>query len=372
VEPARGTDGNAVVMIDDGERLFEEKAAAIREARERVWIETFLFTPDETGRETLRLLCDAARRGCDVVLMFDQAGSHITNFGFYRKLEEAGGQVVIFNPLPLWRRYGRRIGSFFKHRNHRKTAVMDGVAFCGGHNFSQSYMGPGPQHFYDITVRLEGPCVSDVGALFLESMRQATGEQTRAISRPPYPAEVGGAQVRISAFDAHLGVKDLVRDYQEMVASAREQLTLIMGYFVPDDILIAPLIAAAERGVDVRVLTAGKSDLPFTRWAGQHRYDELLAAGVRIFQLQEPHLHAKCMVVDGRWSIVGSFDVNTFERRNTREAAVVIDDRAIAADLCRAFASCMGRSREVTPDSREQRLKVKRALEWVSYRAMRI
>jgi cardiolipin synthase A/B len=155
--PSRGTVGNRVRLFDDGTLLFQEKSDAIRSARERVWIETFLFTPDDTGRATLRLLCDAAQRGCDVVLLFDQAGSHVTNFGFYRPLVDAGGVVAIFNPLPPWRRYGRRIGSYFKHRDHRKKAVMDDVAFCGGHNFSQSYMGPPPHRFYDMTVKLQGP-----------------------------------------------------------------------------------------------------------------------------------------------------------------------------------------------------------------------
>jgi cardiolipin synthase A/B len=366
----RSTSGNRVTFFDDGEKLFEQKALAIRTARERVWIETFLFTPDWVGRATLDLLCDAARRGCDVILLFDQAGSHITNFGFYKPLLDAGGQVAIFNPLPPWRRYGRRFGSYFKNRDHRKTAVMDGAGFCGGHNFSQSYMGPLPHHFYDISVRVEGPAVRDLAGIFLDSFTETTRD---ARPLPPAPAPFpDGVPVRASAFDARRGIMDLIEDYHQLLNEAREEALLIFGYFVPTDALRAPIIAAAERGVRVRILTAGASDLPITRWAGQHTYGPMLAAGVRIFQLQHPHLHAKTMVVDQRLCLVGSFDVNRFERRNTAEAAVIVDDAELARAIAGGYAACMQRSEEVTLEDRKNTSRLARAGEWLSWKALGI
>jgi cardiolipin synthase A/B len=371
VAPSGGTAGNHVRLFDDGALLFQEKSDAISAARERVWIETFLFTPDDTGRATLRLLCDAARRGCDVVLLFDQAGSHVTNLGFYRPLVETGGVVAIFNPLPPWQRYGRRIGSYFKHRDHRKTAVMDDVAFCGGHNFSQSYMGPPPHRFYDMTVKLQGPCVRDLAALFLESLHATRPDETRPLPASPRPLE-GGVPVRATGFDARRGAAPLIDDYRTILDDARDEALLIFGYFAPDADLVAPIIAAAKRGVRVKLLTAGASDLPFTRWAGQHTYHALLSAGVRIFQLQDPHLHAKSMAVDGLVCMVGSFDINTFQRRNTRESAVIVEDTRLARDIAIGFASCLQRSREITLHDRQQKWKLARAAEWLSHRALRI
>jgi cardiolipin synthase A/B len=295
--PGGTTDGNAATLFDDGARVLAAKSAAIRRATERVWVETFLFTPDDTGRAALDLLCDAARRGCDVILLFDQLGSHVTNLGFYRPLEDAGGRVAIFNPLPPWRRHGRRIGSFLRRRDHRKTVIADGIGCCGGHNFSDSYMGPAPQRFYDISVQLEGPCVSDLAAVFLDSFELATGD-TRL---PPagLRAAGGGAAVRVRAQDQSRGMTGLVDEYEALLDGARKSAHFMMAYFTPDARLCAPLLRAAARGVDVSIVTAGSTDVPVTRWAGQHAYDALLDAGIRIYQLQHRKLHAKAAVIDG-------------------------------------------------------------------------
>jgi cardiolipin synthase A/B len=378
------TGGNRALLFDDGARLLAAVAEAIDGARERVWVETFLFTPDETGRRALQLLTDAARRGCDVILLFDQLGSHVTNLGFFRPVEEAGGRVAIFNPLPPWRRWGRALGRFGRYRDHRKVVVTDDVAFCGGHNFSTGYMGPPPHHFYDMTVRLEGPCVAELARLFLDSFTHATGE-TRP---PPRPAAATGAPlpgvpVRVLAHDPHFRgtgrpaapgrpAGDLLAAYTHLLDTAREDVLLVMAYFIPDATLRAPLLRAAARGVTVRALTAGKVDFPTIRWAGQYTYDGLLAAGIRIHQLQEPALHAKALVVDGALCMVGTFDVNTLERRNTAEAAVLIRDPALATAIADGYAACLPRSREVTLAERRQRSRLMRAVEWAAYRSKRV
>ncbi len=368
--PGGVSDGNRATLFDDGEALFEEKAEAVRNARERVWIETFLFTPDKTGQATLELTSEAARRGCDVVLLFDQLGSHVTSLGFHKPLVEAGGRVAIFNPLPLWRRYGRRLGSFLQYRDHRKVVIVDDVGFTGGHNFSRAYMGPPPHHFYDMSVKLEGPCVRDLASVFLDGFRAATGE-TRPLPARSAPLP-DGVRAQVHAFDAQRGPDDLVRAYQQALDSSREDALLIFGYFVPDEPLRAPLIAAAERGVRVRLLAAGATDFPFIRWAGQHTFDRLLAAGIRIWQLQEPNLHAKSLVVDGELCMIGSFDVNKYERRNYAEVAVTVHDTALARRIEEGFCSCLERSQEITPADRKQRSLITRAVEWASYRMMRI
>jgi cardiolipin synthase A/B len=144
-----------------------------------------------------------------------------------------------------------------------------------------------------------------------------------------------------------------------------------MAYFVPDGRLRAPLLAAAARGVDVRLLTAGATDVPPARWAGEHVYGGLLAAGVRIWQLQEPSLHAKAMVVDGAHALVGTFDVNTAERQHTMEGAVLAEDCALSARIERAFENCLPRSVRIDPDEWARRSRVSRSLQWLSYRILR-
>ncbi len=285
--------GNRATLFDDGDELYRETLTRIRSAQRRVWVETFLFTPDETGRSILEAMSDAARRGCDVILQFDQLGSHVTNLGAYRGLEDAGGRVAIFNPLPPWRRFGRRFGSWFRNRNHRKIVVIDEVGYCGGHNFSQSYLGPPPQKYYDMTARLEGPAVRELARLFLDSFEQATGE-TRPLFGGPDPLE-GGVPVRVAGLDALRGDRGVMQEYARLLDEARERALLLMAYFVPDGPLLEPLLAAARRGIEIDLRTTGATDFPPVRWAGQHRYQPLLDAGIRIHELQEPMLHAKAM-----------------------------------------------------------------------------
>jgi cardiolipin synthase A/B len=368
-EPPIASAGNVVVLYDDGHELFQEIALAIRGATRRVWIETFLLTPDEIGRTVIDLAADAAHRGCDVILLFDQAGSHITNLGFFRPVEEAGGRVGIFNALPPWRRYGRRLGSMVRHRDHRKIIVADDVAFCGGHNLSGSYLGPPPVYFYDLSLKLRGPCVRDLARVLLGSFAAATGE-TRALPPAPTPLR-GGVPARALAHDGTRGVHELLDAYHSLLESAREEALLMFAYFLPDEVLRAPILAAAERGVRVTLVTAGDTDVPAVRIAGQHTYDSLLSAGVRIFQLHERNLHAKAMVIDGERSLVGSFDVNQLQRRGTAEVAVLVEDATLAGQLRSTILACAEASEEITTASREKRSRVGRTMEWALYRLAR-
>jgi cardiolipin synthase A/B len=362
------THGNRATLFDDGDELYRETLTRIRSAHRRVWVETFLFTPDETGRTILEAMSDAARRGCDVILQFDQLGSHVTNFGAYRPLEDAGGRVAIFNPLPPWRRLGRRFGSWLRYRDHRKIVVIDKVGYCGGHNFSQSYLGPPPQKYYDMTARLEGPAVRELARLFLDSFRQATGETRPLFGEPDHLED--GVPVRVAGLDVVRGDRGVVEEYSRLLDDARERALLLMSYFVPDEPLLEPLLAAARRGVGIDLLTTGATDVPVARWAGQHRYEPLLEAGIRIHELQEPRLHAKAMAVDGSRCMVGSFDVNTLERRNTAEAAVVLEDPALADAIESGFRACLPRSRAIDPGQWEGRSRLRRAGEWLAYRLM--
>jgi len=368
-EPPIGSAGNVAVLYDDGEELFREMTLAIQAATRRVWIETFLLTPDETGREAIDLAASAARRGCDVILLFDQVGSHVSNLGFFGPVEEAGGRVGIFNALPPWRRYGRRLGSMLQHRDHRKIVVADDVAFCGGHNLSGSYVGPPPHYFYDISLKLRGPCVRDLARVLLGSFEAATGE-TRPLPPAPSPLR-GGVPIRALAHDGTRGVHELITAYHSLLESAREEALLMFAYFLPDEVLRAPILAAAERGVRVTLVTAGDTDVPAVRIAGQHTYDSLLSAGVRIYQLHERTLHAKAMVIDGERSLVGSFDVNQLQRRDTAEVAVLVEDATLGGQLRSAILACAEGSEEITTASRENRSRVGRAMEWALYRLAR-
>ncbi|MFW5973096.1 MAG: phospholipase D-like domain-containing protein, partial [Bacteroidota bacterium] len=153
-----------------------------------------------------------------------------------------------------------------------------------------------------------------------------------------------------------------------LLRNARKRCYLALAYFVPPPWLIEELVAAAGRGVDVRVMTAGDTDLPHAREGGRHVYGDLLKGGVRLFELQEPRLHAKNATVDGRFAQVGTFDFNAFTRRYSLEVTVVVESVAIARGLEETFAANSVRSKEIDLDEWEQRGSVRRLVQKACHR----
>jgi cardiolipin synthase A/B len=359
--------GNSVCLFTNAAELLEAKLGSIRQAQRRVWLETYIIERDEAGGAVFDALVEAAMRGCEVALIFDVSGSPRFSLREYRPLEEAGGRVAMINPPSFWRRLGRNSGPLL-YRNHRKTLVADDVGYCGGHNISNDYLGADPW-FVDTTVELRGPCVRDLASVFADSLRVATGE---SLGLPDPPAALpDGVPVSVLAMDARRDIDQIDEEIERLLRGATHRCWLTLGYFIPDAWLRNLLIDAAARGVDVQVITAGKTDVPPARWAGQHTYSTLLDGGVRIHQMLNPALHAKNMTVDGRWSLVGSYDMNLHQRKQNPEVAVAVEDPGLSGALEKEFARHLERSREVTREERAARSFVTRSVEWASYRLMK-
>lgn len=330
----RSSPGNRLTLYTVGDEAFEAAFDAVRTARERVWVETYIFEPDEVGNMLRDALVDAAHRGCSVILIFDRWGSPKIGESYAQPILDAGGQVAIYNPVFPWRRLGRKIAPVF-HRDHRKILITDDVGFCGGANVSLDYGGPGPELFYDLTLKIEGPAVQDLAALFLETLRE-TGASTPDLPTRPNPFP-DGVPAEVLSLDARQGEKDFDHALQELLAGAQECCLLMTPYFVPPNWFREALKDAARRGVRVEVLTAGKSDVPLARVAGRHLYRELLEAGVRVFEMQHPVLHAKCLTIDHRYSIVGSYNVDTYGSKYNLEVGIASSDTNLAAQLEEEF-----------------------------------
>ncbi|NNF04734.1 MAG: hypothetical protein HKN17_09730, partial [Rhodothermales bacterium] len=165
------TGGNRLHLFADGDEAFAAADEAMRTARRRIWLETYIYEPDDVGNAVRDRMVDAAVRGCDVILIFDRWGSPRIDADYVKPIIDAGGRVAMFNPLIPWRRIGRKIAPF-RHRDHRKMLITDDAAFCGGSNVSTDYGGPGPEKFYDLVLRVEGPAVRDVSSVFLETFRR--------------------------------------------------------------------------------------------------------------------------------------------------------------------------------------------------------
>ena len=361
--------GNRLTLYTDGDRAFESAFEAIRTATDRVWLETYIFEPDEVGNLVRDALAEAASRGCSVILLFDRWGSPKIGLKYARPIVEAGGRVAVYNPVLPWKKIGRKIAPVV-HRDHRKILITDDVAFCGGANVSIDYGGPGPELFFDLTLKIDGPCVQDLAAVFLESLEITAGGAPQVPERPR--AKPGGSVAQVLVLNRRRKKRDLDLALQQALEHASKNCFIMTPYFVPPDWFNEGLIAASRRGVDVRLMTAGWSDVPIARIAGRHLYSKLLEAGVRIFELQDPVLHAKSITIDERYSIVGSYNVDAYGGKHNLEVGVSTTELELAHQLEREFERRATDSKEIDLESWRRRPVTDRMVEAVLFRLLSI
>lgn len=341
------TRGNQVVHLAENEHAFAEIEGAILAARQSVWVEYYIVKNDETGKRFLEVLCAKAREGVEVRFLFDAVGSLNLDAAGCAALCAAGGRAEAFLPMnPLRRRWSVHL------RTHRKMIIVDGaVGFTGGMNIGNEYSGRARKKdqrpFRDTHLCVRGPAVGDLAQIFAEDWLFASGER---LSPPRTPPPILGFATSVAILPS--GPDQIVNAaamvYFAGVASAAERVYLASPYFVPDEPMIQALTSAALRGVDVRVMVPAVSDVPVARAAGRSYFPELVRSGVRVFQYLPSMLHAKTLVVDGRWGVVGSANVDVRSFRFNFEIGAVVFDAAFAAELEERFELDQRTSREVT------------------------
>lgn len=378
----RASVGNTVELIGDGDDAMEAMWSAMASARHSIAVEMYIIEPDRVGLRTLAELAQAASRGVSVSLLMDAVGSsHITE-AHLQPLRHSGRETVHiawFNPLRPWRWPARR--------THRKIVIVDGsIGFCGGMNLSEDYAGTrhGNGMFHDCIVRLRGPCVRDLHAVFVRSWRSATQRKLPALWKRLLDRGVprrsirkqkvsgGDALVQVQESNGAYGRRSIQHALRLTIRKAVTHCDITTPYFIPPLRLMRVISAAAKRGVDVRILTAGKSDVPTVRLASQHIYGQLLRHGVRIYEMQHPVLHAKTIEIDGVYATVGSFNLDTWSDKRNLECNVAIIDHRVAGEMHEVFMGTISRAEEMTLETWHGRGWKARATHWLAYHLMRL
>jgi len=296
----------SVELLDGGEQAYPRMLLAIERARRNVHLEVYAFAPLGVGVRFIEELGQAAERGVAVQIHIDGWGSAWGGRAVAAALRNAGCAVRIHNRLLTF-----FIGRF--GRNHRKILLVDDeVAFLGGINIGDENLGEGKRlGWADLALEIRGPQCLRLGQMIRREPRR--------------PVD--------SSLSIHLcglgGGWRLRRRYIEAFASARQRIHIAHGYFLPDPGVVRAIAAAARRGVQVRLLLAGRSDVPFARPASRSLYRRLLAAGVAIHEWSDSVLHAKVATVDGRRLLVGSFNLDPFSLANLEALVEVGDPRVI-------------------------------------------
>lgn len=366
--------GNSARLLIDGPATYAAMFAAIQRARRSIDLQSYIFEDDEIGRKIAALLQAQRARGVTVNLLYDAVGSIGTPTVFFEALRKSGVDTCEFNPVNPMKGRARDPN----HRNHRKILVVDGeVAFTGGINVSSVYSrgsaalprsGTSEDRtrsgWRDTQIEIRGPAVRDIERIFEESWSAEDCERApvRAVAAARRP--IGDKWVKVIASSPRDPVNDVYVALLSALRAAQRSIAITMAYFVPDQQTIDILRAAAQRGVDVRLILPGFSDFGLVLDAGRARYQALLDAGVRIYERNDALLHAKTITVDGVWSMVGSANMDWRSFIHNDEVTVVVLGPAFASEMESVFAGDLRRSTPVDAESWARRGLSARAREW--------
>lgn len=341
------TAGNSVRVYHDSNETYAVLAQAIRSARRHIHLEYYIWQPDETGRQFRDLLIDKARAGVECRVLLDAVGCLKLTRGFTDPMTEAGVKLAFFLPLfPLRRR------RWSPHlRNHRKIAVIDGdLAFMGSQNIGDEYRGRLQRlsPWLDSHMRVQGPAALYLQQVFAEDWLFAARESLRGDDYFSTPRIAGDSVVQPLPSGPDSDIASLSQIIFAAVTQAQASIDIATPYFVPSEPLRMALLHARFRGVRVRIVVPSRSDNRLVLWAGRSFYDELLDEGVEIYEFGEGMLHSKFIIIDNRWLLLGSanMDIRSF-RLNFEITAVVYDERQ-ARELSNVISGYCDRSKRIS------------------------
>jgi len=359
--------GQRVEVLTNGAHFYPAMLAAIGEARHSINVEAYIFQPGHIADQIVEALAERARAGVEVRVVLDAIGSSRMKWSAAAaRLTEAGCRLDYYQPLK-WYRLHRA-----NNRTHRELLIVDGrIAFVGGAGVADWWheaSGPDDPAWRDTMVRVEGPVVASLQGVFAENWLECGGEiLTSPACWPPLASAgpVDALVIRSSPSDRATASRVA---FQLLMACARKSIDIHTPYFLPDKTLRRALVETVARGVRIRVLVPGpRTDQRLVRLASRRLYDQLLEKGVRIFEYQPGMTHAKVLMIDDRWAIVGTtnFDNRSFEHND--EVNVAFRDHEVSARLRHDFDLDLERSQEITLEMWAARPLLEKALKPLSW-----
>ncbi|HET8819510.1 MAG TPA: cardiolipin synthase, partial [Xanthomonadaceae bacterium] len=321
-----------VRLLSTGEDKYEALLADIASAGRYIHLEYYIWTPDRIGTRVRDALVERARAGVAVRLLLDAVGAVKCDADFFQPLVDAGGELAWFHPVRLLKFWKR---PWVNLRNHRKIVVIDGaVAYTGGMNITDEQDARvDPSAYRDLHLRLTGEVVSVLQSVFMDDWAYAT---RRVPSVPAPDTNAPGAvpaQVLTSGPDSPW--EAIHRLHVGAIHAARKRVWLVTPYFVPGEAGMMALTSAALGGLDVRLVIPKMSDSRVVTYATRSYFDELLAAGVKLYEYGPRLMHSKALLVDDDLALIGSANFDHRSFRLNFEVQVLFRDTAIATALAR-------------------------------------
>jgi cardiolipin synthase A/B len=362
----RFSGGNQVELLLDGGRTFRRMFDDIRAARHSITLQLYFCQPGDMADELAAALIERARAGVRVLFLHDAFGSDLPD-SYFEPLRAAGVHARTFRPVRWWTLHKAQ------ERSHARIVVIDGeIGYTGGFGIDDRWSAHGTEDeagWRDTNVRFTGPVVAAIQAAFAAGWAETAGEvlvdrifypgiHERGVEGrlEPGPLSDPGLATPIVAGVIHsrpdLGSSAAERLLAVTIAATRRTLYIANAYFVPGTEFRELLIAAARRGVDVRVLAPSEnSDIPIVRYAGRALYTELMAGGVRVYEYEPAMMHAKTIVADAVWSIIGTINFDNRSLALNEETSLLVQSDEVGAELETIFHRDLEQAIEITPES---------------------
>lgn len=343
-EPPIRTSHHALVLFPETGPMLDQLTADVEHARERVWIETYIYRHDRLARSFAEVMIRAARRGVDVRLLYDPLGCNKTDPRFFEWLRQQGVNVRAYRPADVVLRSGN-----YWPRDHSRIVVVDGSGYTGGAAWGDEWLprSRGGHGWHDVCSRIEGPCVQDFAHAFQRRWAEAAGE-----IHPPGAIATGKKYPDVEFVADTPGPQHPVFErHRERIRRARFRVWLENAYFFPPIGLLEDLYAAAARGVDVKLILPCETDLPIMKHAARAEYEDWLEHGLQLFEYCPAVLHAKFGLVDDDWATVGTFNANVASLRYANEANLFVYDRRFVARVAELFENDLSGCTPLTPQS---------------------
>ncbi len=359
--------GNRVEYLLNGDGTFPALWRDLRSAQRAIAIQMYYAKPGIVGDTLAAILCERSRAGVRALLLLDAFGSEGVRRSWLNRMRQCGVEVALLRKLQWYTIHSAT------DRSHARAVIIDGrVGYTGGFGLADYWLGDGHHagQWRESNVRFVGPAVGGLQAAFAAAWREATGELI--VDGPFFPSTVdsiergdtGGVRAGVLFTAATIGNTAAERFLALAIRSARARLYIANSYFVPNQEFRRLLINAADRGVDVRILTVSSQTDVKTPWlAGRSYYHELVSHGVRVYEYQPAMMHAKTMVIDGTWSAIGSMNFDSRSLAFNDETNLLVLDRTFGAQMEAVFLDDLRCAQEMTSSVLARRSWWQRLLE---------
>lgn len=357
--------GNRVDPVNNGS-VYDSLWRDLRAAQRTITVQMYYSKPGAVADSMAAILRERARAKVRVLFLIDAFGSQNLSKSYLKSLTDAGVEVAKLRRL-TWTAIANA-----STRSHVRVVVVDGhVGYTGGFGIADYWLGDGhhDEQWRESNVRFQGPAVMQLQAAFSAAWAESTGELiTGPLFFPPSGfQETDGVDAGLLYTAPTTGSTPAERFLALTISGARKTLYITNSYFVPDDDFRRLLARAANRGVDVRILTvSSKTDVKTTWYAGRHHYEELLKSGIRVFEYQPAMLHSKTIVADGVFSGVGSMNFDNRSMAFNNESQLVVMDSTFGRQMDSTFMDDLRFAKEIKLDEFSKRGALSRLVESVA------